>query len=440
YPTDGATYQTATASVLINVLTSAPTVTWGAPAPITTGTALSAVQLNATADVPGTFVYSPALGIILPVGQQTLTVTFTPTNTAFAPIVKRVPLPVVKRVPVISWAPPANITPGTALSSTELNATADVPGLFVYTPLAGTVLPTAPGQKLSVTFTPTDLVNVEIGTKSVSITVAAAGGGGTATPVKIGTQIGGAWKDQTGHSGQSHLVYAPNSGIWWLFTLSSAHDAFGDQTVQAYRSSGSDLSTATWTQAATSPNMAMAGGATNSLMAGGRSLGVALRTIGTNDYVHIFVSAAVDGQVSSNGHIRAQLGASSITWGGWNNPGSPNTASEYNGPPGTGGSSLSTNTSWGNSVGISTGGFIHHFSVTMDQEVDCAVGRSTNSDNTATWTNGFGNNVSPTGANGTSPPWTTAVIDKTMSNQCKVLAFAPLASDAMLAVYSNGAA
>jgi len=102
YPTDGATYQTATASVLINVLTSAPTVTWGAPAPITTGTALSALQLNATADVPGTFVYSPALGIILPVGQQTLTVTFTPTNTAFAPIVKKVPLPVVKRVPVIS--------------------------------------------------------------------------------------------------------------------------------------------------------------------------------------------------------------------------------------------------------------------------------------------------------------------------------------------------
>src|SRR4029079_12808939 len=104
-------------------------------------------------------------------------------------------------------------------------------------------------------------------TKSVSITVAAAsGGGGTATPVKIGAQIGGARRDQAGHSGQSHLVYAPNSGIWWLFTLSSAHDAFGDQTVQAYRSNGPDLSTPTWPQGATGPNMAMAGGRPNPVM------------------------------------------------------------------------------------------------------------------------------------------------------------------------------
>ena len=75
----------------------------------------------------------------------------------------------------------------------------------------------------------------------------------------------------------------------------------------------------------------------------------------------------------------------------------------------------------------------------MDQEVDCSVGRSTNADTSATWTNGFGNPVSPTGSVGTSPPWTVAVIDKTMLQQCKVLSFAPLASDVMLAVYGNGA-
>src|SRR5439155_13589061 len=153
--------------------------------------------------------------------------------------------------------------------------------------------------------------------------------------------IAGTFNDATGHSGQSHLVYAPNAGVWWLFTLSSAHDAFSDHTVQAYRSSGPDLATSTWTAATASPNLADVGGATNSLLAGGRSLGVALRTVGATDYVHIFASAAFDGQASSNGHIRAQLGQTSLTWGNWNDPGSPNSASQWQGPSGTGGSGSS---------------------------------------------------------------------------------------------------
>ena len=116
-PTDTATYQSATASVLINVLPSGPTVTWNAPAPLTALNPLSIVQLNATADAGGTFSYSPVAGTVLPLGQHTLSVTFTPTNTAFAPIVKTVPLTVVKRKPVINWTNPANITPGTLLSA-----------------------------------------------------------------------------------------------------------------------------------------------------------------------------------------------------------------------------------------------------------------------------------------------------------------------------------
>jgi hypothetical protein len=58
-----------------------PTITWPTPASIKSGTALSATQLDATASVPGTFVYSPPAGTVLAVGSQTLTVTFTPTNT-----------------------------------------------------------------------------------------------------------------------------------------------------------------------------------------------------------------------------------------------------------------------------------------------------------------------------------------------------------------------
>ena len=46
-----------------------------------------------------------------------------------------------KTTPLITWATPAPIVQGTTLSGAQLNATANVPGTFVYTPSAGTVLP-----------------------------------------------------------------------------------------------------------------------------------------------------------------------------------------------------------------------------------------------------------------------------------------------------------
>jgi len=68
---------------------------------------------------------------------------------------------VLKLVPQVSWAAPAAIVYGTALSSVQLNATATwngsaVPGTFTYTPLSGTVLSSGSNQTLSATFTPTD--------------------------------------------------------------------------------------------------------------------------------------------------------------------------------------------------------------------------------------------------------------------------------------------
>jgi len=59
-----------------------PAITWSTPAPIPYGTALSMFQLNATANVPGSFVYTPAAGTVLQPGSQTLSTTFTPTDTA----------------------------------------------------------------------------------------------------------------------------------------------------------------------------------------------------------------------------------------------------------------------------------------------------------------------------------------------------------------------
>jgi hypothetical protein len=65
----------------ITVGKSNPTVTWASPASIPFGTALGAAQLDANANVQGTFVYTPAAGTFLPVGgNQTLSVLFTPAD------------------------------------------------------------------------------------------------------------------------------------------------------------------------------------------------------------------------------------------------------------------------------------------------------------------------------------------------------------------------
>jgi hypothetical protein len=58
-----------------------PVITWPKPADITYGTALGLAQLNATANVPGTFAYNPPAGTVLSAAAiQLLSVTFTPDN------------------------------------------------------------------------------------------------------------------------------------------------------------------------------------------------------------------------------------------------------------------------------------------------------------------------------------------------------------------------
>ena len=65
----------------LTVNKATPVITWGTPAAITYGTALSATQLNATSDgVAGSFVYNPVAGTVLNAGSQTLSVAFTPTD------------------------------------------------------------------------------------------------------------------------------------------------------------------------------------------------------------------------------------------------------------------------------------------------------------------------------------------------------------------------
>ena len=72
--------------------------------------------------------------------------------------------------PVVTWANPASIVYGTPLGAAQLNATANAPGTFVYTPAAGTVLALGT-QTLSVTLVPADTVRYTTATAAVSLVV-----------------------------------------------------------------------------------------------------------------------------------------------------------------------------------------------------------------------------------------------------------------------------
>jgi YVTN family beta-propeller protein len=70
----------------------------------------------------------------------------------------------------LSWTAPAAVTYGTALTGTQLDAAASVPGTFSYSPPAGTV-PQAGTQTLTAAFTPADPAGYTGGTVSVKLTV-----------------------------------------------------------------------------------------------------------------------------------------------------------------------------------------------------------------------------------------------------------------------------
>jgi DNA-binding beta-propeller fold protein YncE len=148
-----------------------PTITWDNPADMAYETSLSSTQLNAMASIPGKLVYTPAVGTILSAGTQTLKVDFTPEDTTNSNAVSQTAtINVLKTTPTITWNNPANITYGTQLSNTQLNAQASVSGNFNYIPSSGTILDVGT-QKLSVDFTPKDTTNYTNASTNVMINV-----------------------------------------------------------------------------------------------------------------------------------------------------------------------------------------------------------------------------------------------------------------------------
>ena len=68
-------------NVIVTVGQVIPIITWAKPSPILYGTPLGSGQLDATANVVGSFAYSPTNSTVLNVGTNALSVIFTPTDT-----------------------------------------------------------------------------------------------------------------------------------------------------------------------------------------------------------------------------------------------------------------------------------------------------------------------------------------------------------------------
>jgi hypothetical protein len=99
--------------VTVLVSQGTPTVTWPTPASIVSGTPLGSNQLDATANVPGTFTYNPPSGTVLPVGVQALTVTFAPNDSAdYVSTQKSVNITISLPPPIVTFQGPSTSASG----------------------------------------------------------------------------------------------------------------------------------------------------------------------------------------------------------------------------------------------------------------------------------------------------------------------------------------
>ena len=160
-------YATSDATGQLVISRATPLITWNNPADIFNPAPLTAAQLNATANVPGSFVYAPDFGAVLPIANShLLTVEFTPTdqgnyNAVSASVTIR-----VRGLVALDTTPPVVAAPDN-ISVLATHATGAF-GYAVYYPWAGKPLPTLADFLASATATddlsqpvqlPTELFN-----------------------------------------------------------------------------------------------------------------------------------------------------------------------------------------------------------------------------------------------------------------------------------------
>ncbi len=165
-------YQGSTTGTM-TIAKATPTVTtWPLAGEITYTQRLSASTLSGgSASAPGSFAFA-APSTMPNAGVYSAAVAFAPMDTInYNTVSGSVDITVSKATPVLTWNNPGDITYGAALGGAQLNATASVPGSFIYTPAAGTVLPAGNSRTLSAEFTPSDTSNYDTVSASATINV-----------------------------------------------------------------------------------------------------------------------------------------------------------------------------------------------------------------------------------------------------------------------------
>jgi hypothetical protein len=133
--------------------------------------ATSGLKISYKSDNSSVVTISGDTAKILGVGTANITASQSGNSNYFAASDVTHLLTVNKVTPVITWSNPSDITSGSLLSATQLNATANVAGTFTYTPAIGAKLEAGNNQQLSVSFTPTDTTIYNTTKASVSINV-----------------------------------------------------------------------------------------------------------------------------------------------------------------------------------------------------------------------------------------------------------------------------
>jgi hypothetical protein len=211
-PADTVDYNTASASVTLQVTLVTPVVIWNAPPSIVYGIATGIAQQTATANVPGSFFYTTPNGTVFGVGTHPMGVAFIPSDlTDYQPVSAYATITVTQATPVVTWNTPQSIVYGTALSSAQQTATANVPGSFFYTAPNGTVFG-AGTHPLGAAFTPADTTDYKQVSAYTTITVTQATPVVTwATPAAItyGTPLSSAQLNATANIPGSFFYTSP---------------------------------------------------------------------------------------------------------------------------------------------------------------------------------------------------------------------------------------
>jgi hypothetical protein len=294
---DSLTQTVAPATPSVSALAQSATYT-GSPQGYPTS-AVTASGPNGLTSSGGTLsvTYNGSSAVPTTAGTYSVLVTFLPNDTTdYTSGSTKTAWTITPATPVITWANPSAIAFFTALSGSQLDATASVSGTFVYTPPAGTLL-SAGTDTLSVTFTPAD--GADYTTATATVQVAVLGPGVTV----IGTHLYFAGGNTSNDQVQVNAAGSSNTGSTGV-KLNASLNGVNIQT--------------TYSQSFTTIDVFLQGGNDNIQLASSLTINAVVTAGNGNNNVHLGNGNNTVTLGNGNDNIQAGNGSNMVTAGGGN--------------------------------------------------------------------------------------------------------------------------